>query len=993
MKNWKKNLGRAFTMTVLVLLTSLVALAQTVVTGKVTNSRTGAGVAGVSVTVKGTNVSTQTAEDGTYRISVPNANSVLVFTSIGYATQEVRASNASVVSFVEAQRTMEDVVVVAYGTRRKTDLTGSVTAVTAKDFQKGNIASSEQLLMGKVAGLQVTTGGGAAGGGSLIRVRGTSSLNASNDPLIVIDGVPVEGNGMTGASNLLSTLNPNDIESMSVLKDASATALYGSRATNGVIIITTKKGTSNKPTFNFNTKLSYAKVYDKVKVLTGDQIREIVKGTGNSTYIAFLGTENTDWQDQIYQGAMGIDNNLSIAGRQAISKNFRLPYRLSFGYLTQEGVLKTNKFNRLSAAFNLSPKLLNDHLTFNINGKFAKTKNWIADEGAIGSAVNFDPTQPVMSGNSKFGGYWEWVGANGLPKDLAARNPLSLLESRNHTSDVNRFIGNIQLDYKMHFLPDLHLLVNLGMDKIVSDELNVLDSTAGSNSVTNGKLLGSSSQSGQTKTSKLADIQLFYQKDFGKGNKFDLLLGHGYQEFMTDTKYYLSYYQNGTVQANSKVDDAVVTNGVAIESYLSRMNLTLSDLYLFTASLRRDASSRFAPNKRVGYFPAFAFAWKLKQQFFENNKVVTDIKLRFGWGKTGQQDGLPLNYYQPLYYRSGSGAQYNFGGIYSQFYRPEPYNPNLTWEETATSNIGLDFGFLNNRISGTVDVYRKKTTKLLSKINVAPGANFESLMWFNIGSLKNEGIELSLNTLPYKQNKITWDLGFNVTYNKAVVTSLYNQDAPGFKGLPTSGISGGTGNNIGIIAVGYAPNTFYPYKQIYGPDGKPIEGLTEDINRDGDSKDNYYYKKPAPDYLLGFSTGVTIDKFSVGIAGHGMIGNYLYNNFNSNNAVLRNILNPVLHVGNAGINYLDTRFTNNQYSSDYYIENASFFKLDNLNLGYNFGKIANNKAVLRLNASIQNILTITKYSGADPENSNPSGVDNNIYPRPRTFSLGANIDF
>lgn len=993
MKNWKKNLGRAFTMTVLVLLTSLVALAQTVVTGKVTNSRTGAGVAGVSVTVKGTNVSTQTAEDGTYRISVPNANSVLVFTSIGYATQEVRASNASVVSFVEAQRTMEDVVVVAYGTRRKTDLTNSVTAVTAKDFQKGNIASSEQLLQGKVAGLEVTTGGGSAGGGSKIRIRGSASLNASNDPLIVIDDVPVEGNGMTGASNLLNTLNPNDIESISVLKDASAAALYGARATNGVIIITTKKGTTNKPSFNFNTKISLSKVQKYVDVLTGDQVREIVNAKGTAAYKAMLGTENTDWQKQIYQQAMGFDNNLSISGRQAISKNFRLPYRLSFGYLTQEGVLKTNKFDRLSLSANLSPKFLNDHLSFNINAKLAQTKTTFADEGAIGTAVGFDPTQPINVTTGKYGNFWEWLDGSGKPLGLAPRNPLGLLDLQHNTSKLNRFIGNVKMDYKMHFLPALHLIVNLGMDNAKTDGEFIRD-TMHVLSVLNNQGKGQYNQYGQKKYSKLADIQLFYEKNLGKGNKFDILAGHTYQDYYTDNYSYLNYYYDRTtVQPGSTVDYPLIKDGFAIESYLGRFNLTLSDKYIFQASLRRDASSKFAADKRVGYFPSASFAWKMKEDLFANNAALSELKFRASWGETGQQDGIPNNYYSPLYYLAGAGAQFQFGNTYTQPYRPSAYNPNLTWETTQTTNLGLDYGFFRNRLSGSIDVYQKKTKNLISTIDVAPGSNFDVTMLYNIGTLENKGVEFSLNSQPVKNSKLTWDLGFNITYNKAKITSLYGDQSASFKGILVGGISGGTGNNIMVHTVGLAPYTFYPNQQVYDASGKPIEGLYNDVNRDGNVNDNdrVYYKKPAPDYMFGISTGVTINKFTASVAGHGMLGNYLYNNYNSNSAVLRNILNPVMYIGNAGVNYLETGFSNNRYLSDYYIENASFFRLDNINFGYDLGKVINNKAKLRLNASIQNVLVITKYSGTDPEST--FGIDNNIYPRPRIYTIGANLDF
>jgi TonB-dependent starch-binding outer membrane protein SusC len=981
---------------IMLALVAQISFAQNkVISGKVTDSKDGSAVQGATVSVKGSNVATQTNADGTFKLNVPDNATALVFSSVGFERQEVSITGQNFVnvSLVNSNTGLGEVVVVAYGTRRKTDLTNAVTQVGTKDFQKGNIASSEQLLQGKVAGLEVTTGGGSAGGGSKIRIRGSASLNASNDPLIVIDGVPVEGNGMAGANNLLNTINPNDIESMSVLKDAAAAALYGARATNGVIIITTKKGTSKKPAINFNTKLSVFNPHNRVKVLSADQVREIVNANGNATYRSLLGTENTDWQDQIYQNAIGLDNNLSISGRQDISKGFSLPYRLSLGYLSQEGILKTNKFDRFSLSFNLSPKFFKDHLSLNINGKYANTKTRFADEGAIGTAVGFDPTQPVYNKNSnKYGGFWEWE-LGGSPLGLAPRNPVGLLELQNNKSTLNRFIGNIQADYKLHFFPDLHVLVNLGMDNAVTDGLYVRDSISVL-SVLGDQSKGRYSQYGGKKYSKLADVQLFYQKDLGRGNKVDVLVGHGYQEYMTDTKNYLTYFQDGvTEQPGQILDFPLITDGFAIESYIGRANLTLANKYLFQASVRRDASSKFAEANRNAIFPAVSFAWKLNEDLFKNVRAINELKLRLGWGETGQQDGISNSYYAPLYYLAGAGAQFNFGNTFTQPYRPTAYNPDLQWETTQTLNLGLDYVLLANRISGAIDVYQKKTKDLISSIDVAPGSNFDVTMTYNIGSLVNKGVEFSINTVPVKNKNLTWDLGFNVTYNKAEITSLYNSDAPGYKGIQVGGISGGTGNNIMIHAVGYAPFTFYPNQQVYTSDGKPIEGLFNDKDRNGivDDADREYYKKPNADIMFGFSTGITYKKFSAGITGHGMVGNYLYNNFNSNNSVLRNILNPVRYIGNAGVNYLDTRFTNNRYLSDYYIENASFFRLDNINLGYDLGRIINNKARLRLNANIQNIFVITKYSGADPENT--GGIDNNIYPRPRIFTIGANLDF
>lgn len=997
------NLQKAL-MAFSMLFLSLVSISQDrVITGKVTDSKDGSALSGVSVSVKGTTTGTQTDVNGEYRISVNSSATTLIFSSIGYNSQELAIEGKTQINVnLEVNNAaLGEVVVIAYGTRKRGDLTGAVTSVSAKDFQKGNIPSSEQLLQGKVAGLQITSGGGSAGGGSRIRIRGGASLNASNEPLIVIDGVPVESNGIAGSANLLNTINPDDIESMSVLKDASATALYGSRASNGVIIVTTKKGAKGKPRFNYNTLVSASKIAKKVDVMSADEVRKVITddaiATGNNTYKNLLGTSNTDWQDQIYQLALTTNHNISASGSV---KN--MPYRISLGYLSQEGILKTDKFNRYSAGLNLSPKFFDDHLTVTLSVKGSQTENQFADGGAIGSAVAFDPTQPVNGG--KYGGYYEWLQTNGLPIDLSTRNPVALLKLRDNTSRVRRLIGNVQLDYKFHFLPDLHLQANLGMDNGWGTGNDNIDS----NSATNYKTGGRRTYYKQSKENYLADISLFYAKEIKSINsKFDVLLTHSYQDFFTNVNNYPSFSYRAVADPNNPAKKDTIAGSeptfltdkpqYRLESYLGRVNFTIADKYLLTASVRRDASSKFSPETRVGYFPAVAVAWKLKDQFFRFSRAVSDLKLRASWGETGQQDGIAYYSYLPRYSQSTISAQYMFGSSYYFFLRPSAYDANIKWETTQTTNIGLDFSFFNNRISGSVDVYQKKTKDLLSVIPVAPGSNFDITLLTNVGNMENKGIEFVLNTTPVKTQGLTWDFGFNFTYNKNKITNLLKQQDPGFKGIDVSGIAGGTGNNIGKFTVGYAPYTFFVYKQVYDQaTGKPIEGLYDDINRDGrtDDADRYLYKKPAPDVLLGINTQLTANKWTLGLSGHGSFGNYLYNNFFSNNGVLRTIKNPVNFIGNASSDYyLRTQFNNNQYLSDYYIENASFFRLDNINIGYNAGSVLGTNTNLRVSANIQNVFVITKYRGLDPENASDSGVDNNIYPRPRIYALGLSVDF
>ncbi|MBO9681355.1 MAG: SusC/RagA family TonB-linked outer membrane protein [Flavisolibacter sp.] len=973
---------------------SFVGFAQDkLITGRVTDS-TGNGIANVSVTVKeAPSRGTTTAPDGRFSILVPAKASTLVFSSVGYAYMEIPISGNTVNAILQSGTSdLNTVVVVAYGTRRKGDLTGAVTSVTAKDFQKGNINSSEQLLIGKVAGLQVTTGGGAAGGGSTIRIRGGASLNASNDPLIVIDGVPVEGNGIPGSANLLNTINPNDIESISVLKDASATALYGSRASNGVLIITTKKGASGKFRFNYNTQLSSGIITDKVDVLNGDQIRKIINdnaaATGSNTFQKLLGSANTDWQDQIYQNAIGFDNNISASGSVQ-----NIPIRASAGYLTQDGILKTNHFNRLSGALNLSPRFLNDYLSINVNLKATQTKNRFADEGAVGAAASFDPTQDIHSGN-KYGGYFEWLDANGKPIGTnggsSQPNPISLLQFRDNRSTVNRFIGNAQIDYKLHFFPDLHVLLNVGMDRTKGSGNDNIDSLL----VTNANTLGQFAYYEQSKSNTLIDAQLFYAKDLKSiKSKIDVLVGHSYQDFYTEVKNFPKFSQKGdTIKATipTFLTDKPQNR---LESYIGRLNFTYNNKYLLTASVRRDASSRFSKDNRVGYFPAVALAWKLKEEFFLGSNAVSDLKLRLGWGQTGQQDGIDNYAYLPRYSPSYDNAQYQFGDAYYHLYRPAPYDENIKWESTTTTNIGLDFAFLNNRIFGSLDGYFKKTKDLLATVDVAPGSNFNISLTTNVGNIENKGVEFVLNTVPVKNRFVTWDFGFNVTYNETKVTNLTKRNDPNFPGFDVGKIAGGTGNYIGKITVGSAPYSFFVKKQVYGKDGNPIDGLYEDINRDGVADDQYLYKKPAPDVLLGINSQVSYKKWNLGVAFHGAFGNYLYNNYAAGNGVLNAIKDPQTFIRNASADYLVTMFNNQQYFSDYYIQNASFLRWDNINLGYNLGAFTKTNVRARLSATVQNVAVFTKYNGLDPENSSVTGIDNVIYPRPRIFSLGINLDF
>ncbi len=974
---------------ILLLCISMHTNAQKTVEGKIVDANTKAPIAGVIVSVKGSKLTATSAQDGSYTLSVPENTRTIVFSKGSFESQSIAIENAN----GNISLKPIEVVVVAYGTRRKTDLTGAVTQVSSRDFQKGNVASSEQLLVGKVAGLQITPGGGSAGGGSSIRIRGIASLFASRDPLIVIDGIPIEGNGIKGVDNVLNSINPNDIESMSVLKDAASTSLYGSRATNGVIIITTKRGSTGKPRINFNTQVSMSQIMNRVGILNANEFRNVITAdalaTGNNTWKNKLGLANTNWQNEILRAGVSNISNVSVSG--AVQK---IPYRVSLGYTNQTGNLLTNDFNRITTALNLAPKFLDDHLSLIVNFKTGHTKTRLADEGAVGNALAFDPTQPVRA-NGKYGGFFEFTDNTGTAIQLAPKNPVALLNQRNNTVKLNRYITNAQLDYKLHWLPELHAMVNVGMDYIKANGRDIVDSTSANSPI---GFKGKNAQYGEVKRNTLLDLSLMYSKELKQAKtKFDVLLMHGWQDYVTEVTRYADYDLVGAVNPNTVPEFINDKPQFSIESYLGRLNATINDKYLLTASLRRDASSKFSKQNRNALFPSVALAWKLKEELFANSQTVSELKLRASWGVTGQQDGIDNYSYLTRYTRASSNqAQYQFGNTFYNFLRPSAYDENLKWETTTSYNVGLDYGFLNNRINGSIDAYIKETKDLLSVVDIAAGANYGIDLLTNVGNMKNRGVEFNISTNPIRSRNFVWNAGFNINVYDTKITKLLLNSDPNFKGLQTGQISGGTANRIGRHIVGETPFSFFPYKQVYDQAGTPIQGVYEDLNRDGaiDEADRYLYKKPAPNMLLGFNTDVLINnKITIGIAGHGSFNNYLYNNYFSNSGVLRSFKNPILIPQNGSRNYLDSRFTNNEYLSDYYIQNASFIRIDNVNVGYNVGRVFKNKANMRLTANVQNVATFTKYSGFDPEISKEDGVDNILYPRPFTFTVGVNLDF
>lgn len=967
----------------LLLMFPLGFVAQTL-EGTVVDAKTQKSISGVNVVVQGTQMSTQTDANGNFKLTKLKAGNVLTFTYVGYKKETVEYNNQKsiTISLQEEANTLQEVVVqVGYGTVKKKDATGSTTVLSSKDFNKGANVTAENLLNGRIAGVTVNSGGGAPGTGSTIRIRGGSSLFGSNDPLIVIDGLPIENNTdkNIGSTSILASINPSTIESVTVLKDASATAIYGSRAANGVIIITTKKGTK-KFAVDYNFQYGTGKILKTVDVFDADSFRNII-ATYRPTDISKLGNANTDWQKEIYRRTDYVDNNVSVRG----SLFNMLPTRLTVGNTYQEGLRLTNKFNRSTVALALNPSFFKDHLKLKLNANYANERNRFA-EGVEGSAIRFDPTQPVYDATSIYGGFFEYYNhSNGELTTQTPRNPVAQLLQTNDTGKNNRYYGNFELDYKFHFFPALRAVVNVGFDEAKGERTKLVGTNAATAAANNNIPYGTEEYSESMRKNKLLDTYLVYNKTFNN-LVFDFTAGYSYQKWDSDY-----YYSNNVLNPNYAGPTKVVEWDRVLISYFGRSNLNFYNKYLLTLTLRRDASSKFDAENRVGYFPGLAFAWKIKEDFFKESKVMSDLKLRLGWGAAGQQDVGNNNDYIQIYNFGNPNSQYYFGTLATPIAVSAKMSSALKWETTYTYNAGIDYGFYDNRLTGSVDVFYKDSRNLLARVATSDGSNFSNTSWQNIGSFTTKGVELGLNLEAMKSENINWNLNFNFAAFKREISQLN-----GIGNYIRVGSNlAGTGTQGQAYQVGYAPYSFLLYKQLYDAAGKPIEGAYADLNGDGiiNSNDKYIYRNPDPKATFGFASNMNYKNLDFSFNLRASVGNRIFNQVAAANAQFAQLTTGNA-LGNIPTSVLDTNFntTSDVVLSDLYVENGSFLRMENITLGYTFPKWLEGKASLHLSLGCQNAFLITKYSGLDPEIGN-NGVDNTIYPRQRQFLFGVNMKF
>ena len=990
------------------------ALAQeSTVTGKVTDSTTGEGLPGVNILIKGTSAGAVTDIEGNFSLTAQPTD-ILNISYVGYVTREIELGSQTVINVaLELDiQSLQEVVVIGYGEQKKEDVTGVVTAVNSESFNRGAIVSPDQLVTGKVAGVQITSNSGEPGGQTSIRIRGGTSVNASNEPLYVIDGVAIDNSphnpgGFSTGRNPLNFLNPDDIETFTVLKDASAAAIYGSRGANGVIIITTKKGKKGSTgQLTYSGWTSIANAIDKVDVLNADEFRTIVDDEVSFSNDLLLNA-NTDWQAKILQQAIGQNHSLSFTGGAE-----NLGYRFSVGYLNQEGIVRNSETERLSFSAGFNQSLLNDDLILDVNIKGSSTNDQFNDNGAIGSAISFAPTQPVFDANSDFGGYWEWPLSFG---NSLTTNPVSSIAQTQDEGETFRSVGNVQVEYKIPLLEGLSAKVNLGYDVTRGQRKRFLPFTLRSQATDSGEVRNEN----VTRVSKLLETYLTYKTDIESiSSSINFTAGYSYQDFRNEFPSSRAFTlntnsfgpNNPTVGSQFEIFNTILENRLI--SFFGRLNYAFRDKYLLTLTVRRDGSSRFGPLNRWGTFPSAAFAWRIIDEPFINaGRVLDDLKLRVGWGITGNQE---IGDYQFLFtYRPGDQfSRYQFGNDFVTTTRPNGADQSLKWEETMSLNIGLDYGLFEGRITGSLEYYYKKTDDLLFTVAVPAGTNLTNRILTNIGELENQGFEFAANAIAIDNQDLQLDIGFNVAYNQNEITGLSGDEDPNFDGFETGGITGGVGNNIQRLNVGQPVNSFFVFQHLPDENGNPrpdrvdfnedgqanAADIYADTNGDGEVNDldKRFLEQPAPDWIFGLTSQLYYKNFDLNFTLRANLGNYVYNNVSSANG-FRNLVTGIV-PGNMHRSVLETGFTDSQFFSDYYIEDASFLRMDNISVGYTIPGLPQGMN-LRVYGTVQNLFTLTDYSGLDPEIGNASnnnatpqfGIDNNLYPRARTFIIGASF--
>ncbi len=968
---------------VMMFMTSAV-FAQINVSGVVTEAGTGQTLPSVTVLIKGTTNGTFTNVDGRYQISA-NSGDTLVFSFVGFETVERAVTGSTInVEMGVSSQALGEVVVIGYGTTSVKDATGSIAAISTEDFNKGNIVTPENLLNGRVSGVQITQGG-EPGAGATIRIRGGASLGASNDPLIVINGLPIDNSTVGGGRSILSTLNPNEIESFTVLKDASATAIYGSRASNGVIIITTKEA-RNDFSVNLDIQTNVSELANTYPVFTADELRDVLQQR-RPDLVGQLGTANTNWQEEIYRTGVSSNINLSAEG----SLFGKVPTRVSVGRTFQEGIRLTSEFDRTATTLNAMPSFFKDALNVQVNFNYTREENRFAS-GQEGNAISFDPTQPVYDPNSPFGGFFQFtnlVDDGVLNEDdlipFAPFNPVAELLQTQNLAQVDRVFGNIKFDYQLPWVEGLTATLNLGYDE-QKGQGTFTKSNLNPQSIDDGSIVGTSSSFTSYRVNRLLDGYFSYVKEFTPDLNFDATAGYSYQKFEAH-----SSNTGNTLDPNAFAVSNAETDVVLI-GYFARANVAFKNKYYLTASFRRDGSSRFSEDNRWGNFPAAAISWKLNEDLFPNNNTVSTLKLRVGWGITGQQDiGSASGLYLNTYSVGQDDSQYRFGNQVIPIGQPQFRNEIIKWEETTTTNIGVDFGLFNDRLYGSIEYFNKNSEDLLAFAAISDGSNFSNGGFQNIGDFTTQGVEFAISGDIIQSSDFSWSGNFNATF----IGQEINELALGADQL-IGGISGGVGNTVQIHRVGFAPFMFHLYKQVYGEDGKPIEGAYADLNGDNviNLDDRYLHRNGIPDVTMGFLSNFNYKNWDLSFNLRASLGNYVYNNVASTRAQFANFqLNNT--VSNLPTSVLDSEFniTEDVILSDYYLENASFLRLDNVTLGYRFNKIPiKGVKSLRLSGGAMNLFVITNYSGVDPEVFN-NGIDNTIYPRARTYYLSLNVGF